>query len=50
MPIQYTAIFTVVKNDNFQLLFFLFFLIFAQNIECGSTHNLYFRAKIMIPL
>ena len=46
MPMQYTAIFTAVKNDNFQLIFF-FLLIFAQNIECGSTHNLCFRAKIM---
>ena len=23
------------KNDNFQLIFFDYFLIFAQNIDCG---------------
>ena len=48
---QYTAILTAVKNDNFQLKTFDIFLIFAQNIDCGctclttevvptSTHNL----------
>ena len=31
------AIFTAVKNDNFQLNFFL---IFAQNIDCGYTLEL----------
>ena len=32
MPKQYTAIFTAVKNDNFQLIFCLNF---AQSIDCG---------------
>ena len=29
---QYTGIFHGCKNDNFQLIFFLHFHIFAQNI------------------
>ena len=33
-PMQYAAIFTAVKNDNFQLKIFDVFLIFAQNIDC----------------
>ena len=42
---QYTGI---VKNLNFMLKIFDIFLIFAQNIDCGttSTHNLCFGAKI----
>ena len=50
---QHTAIFHARKNDNFHLIIFYYFLIFAQNIDCGyteavltSTHNLCFRAKI----
>ena len=56
---NYTDIFKVVKNENFQRIFFVIyiFLIFAQNIDCGftlepprsvltSTHNLWFGAKI----
>ena len=59
---QYTEIFKVVKNDNFQWKFLDIFLIFAQNIDCGytlepprrggaeavltCTHNLCFGAKI----
>ena len=35
--IQYTGIFTVVKNENFQWIFFYIFLIFAQNIDYGYT-------------
>ena len=35
MPMQYTEIFKVVKNENFQLKNFDIFLIFAQNIDCG---------------
>ena len=54
MPMQYTEIFKVVKNGNFQKKIFDIFLIFAQNIDCGytfepvltSTHNLCFGAKI----
>ena len=58
MSVQYTAIFHGCKNDNFKMKFFDFFLIFAQNIDCGytlepppeavltSTHNLCFGAKI----
>ena len=34
---QYTEIFKVVKNENFQWKFFDIFLIFAQNIDCGYT-------------
>ena len=57
-PMQHTAIFHGYKNDNFQLKYFVYFHIFAQNIDCGytleppqeavltSTHNLCFRAKI----
>ena len=38
MSVQYTAIFHGYKNDYFQMIFFLFFfLIFAQNIDCGYT-------------
>ena len=36
-PMQYTAIFNGCKNDNFQLNFFDYFHIFAQNIYCGYT-------------
>ena len=35
MPMQYTVIFKVVKNENFQWKIFNIFLIFAQNIDCG---------------
>ena len=58
-PMQYTAIFHGCKNDNFRLILFYYFNIFAQNIDCGhtleppqgkavltTTHNLCFRAKI----
>ena len=34
---QYTEIFKVVKNENFQQNFFDNFLIFAQNIDCVYT-------------
>ena len=37
MPMRYTEIFSVVKNENFQLTKFDIFLIFAQNIDCGYT-------------
>ena len=38
LPMQYTEIFKVVKNDNFhQKNFDIFLIIFAQNIECGYT-------------
>ena len=57
-PMQYTAIFQVCKNDNFQLNFFDYFYIFAQNIlwvhvrtasieaVLTSTHSICLRAKI----
>ena len=35
IPMQYTEIFKVVKNENFQPNCFYIFLIFAQNIDCG---------------
>ena len=34
---QHTAIFHGCKNDNFHLSLFDYFLIFAQNIDCGYT-------------
>ena len=35
---QYTGIFHGCKNVHFQIKnFFIFFLIFAQNIDCGYT-------------
>ena len=37
MPMQYTEIFKVVKNENCQKKIFEIFLIFAQNIDCGYT-------------
>ena len=36
-PMQYTAIFHGCKNVYFQMKFSNFFLIFAQNIDCGYT-------------
>ena len=50
MPMQYTEIFKVVKNENFSVENICYFSYFAQNIDCGymlaeaavltSTHNL----------
>ena len=37
MPMQYTVIFKVVKNETFQQKMFDIFLIFAQNIDCVYT-------------
>ena len=37
MPMQCTAIFKVVKNEIFSSKVLLFFLFFAQNIDCGYT-------------
>ena len=37
MPMLYTEIFKVVKNENFQWKNFDSCLIFAQNIDCGYT-------------
>ena len=34
MPMQYTEIFKVLKNENFQTELIYNFLIFAQNIDC----------------
>ena len=34
---QYTAIYHGCKNVNFQMKNYKFFLIFAQNIDCGFT-------------
>ena len=41
MSVQYTAIFHVRKNDDFQMKIFDIFLIFAQNIDCGYTFTIY---------
>ena len=40
-PMQYTAIFLSRKNDNFHLIFFNYFHIFAKNYESriGSNKN-----------
>ena len=51
MPMQYTEIFKVVKNENFQWnIFAIFFLFFSQNrlwvhvrTASPSTHNLCFH-------
>ena len=37
MPMQFTEIFKVVKNGNFQQKNVDIFLIFAQNIDCEYT-------------
>ena len=39
LPMQYTEIFWAFKIENFQLKKkkLIFFLIFAQNIDCGYT-------------
>ena len=37
MPMHYTVISKVVKNENFQQKIFDIFLIFAQNINCWYT-------------
>ena len=37
MPMQYTEIFKVVKNENFQWKNFDIFLIVAQKRDCGYT-------------
>ena len=35
-----TAIFHGCKNDNSKMIFFYYFHIFAQNIDCGYTLEL----------
>ena len=37
MSVQYAANFNGCKNDNFYFTILDFFLIFAQNIDCGYT-------------
>ena len=37
LSMQSTEIFKVVENENFQCKIYDFFLIFAQNIDCGYT-------------
>ena len=37
MPMQYTEIFKLVKNENFSRKCFYILLTFAQNIDCGYT-------------
>ena len=37
LPMQYTEIFKVVKNEIFHQKNLDIFLIFAQNIDCGYT-------------
>ena len=37
MPMQHTEIFLGVNIENFQLKILVFFLIFAQNRDCGYT-------------
>ena len=43
LPMQYTVIFKIVKNENFQYNFFLYFSYFYSK---HSSHNLCFGAKI----
>ena len=43
MPVQYTEIFKVLKNEKFQKKNFDIILIFAQNIDCGYTLNIPLR-------
>ena len=43
---QCTEIFKVVENEKFQQKIFDIFLIVAQNIDCGYSLELCFRAKI----
>ena len=47
-PMQYTAIFTAVKNDKFLLKNKLIdiFLIFAQNIERGSSNEYPYKCRL----
>ena len=40
LPMQYTEIFLALKIENFQLQIFDIFLIFAQNIDCGTCGTL----------
>ena len=55
MSVKYEAISKSGKNDIFRCKNVIFFLIFAQNIDCGytlepvltSTHNLCFEAVLM---
>ena len=35
MSVRYSAILHGCKNDKFQMKSFEFFLIFAQNLDCG---------------
>ena len=37
LPMQYTDILFGCKNENFHWINFDFFLIFAQNLDCGNT-------------
>ena len=60
LSMQYTEIFSAVKNGNFQQKNFNMFIMFVQTIDCGykteavltSTHNLFGLEirKIGIPL
>ena len=36
MPMQYTAIFHACKNVNFQMIFFLFFLLLLKTLIVGT--------------
>ena len=36
-PCNIQQYFMAVKNVNFQIIFLIFFFIFAQNIDCGYT-------------
>ena len=38
MSVQYNAIFHSFKNDNFQMIFYIYFsYFFFQNIDCGYS-------------
>ena len=44
-PKQHTTIFHARKNDNFHLKFFVYFLIFALNIDCNEYPQSIFWSK-----
>ena len=45
LPMQYTVIFEVVKNENFQQIFFYIFLIFAENLDVGNPQSIFLEQK-----
>ena len=46
LPMQYTEILKVVKNEHFQWKNFDIFLIFAQTIDCGYSLEPPLRVRV----